>query len=119
MKQPPKLKVLTAPGVLVPHHESQGRGGEKRVIGRTWSDEHHGYVANGEPIEVPTIPTSSPYYAEMYAEYVRELQQGSLLAADEATAKAAGVKVGVESKAADGETDVVFVARTPPGSRIQ
>lgn len=117
MKPPPKLKVLAAPGVIVPHHESQGRGGDKRVIGRAWSDEHHGYVASAEPVEVPTIPSSSPYYREMYAEYVRELQQGALLAADDATADAAGVKVCAHVAGED--ADAVFVARTPPGTQIQ
>ena len=117
MKPSPKLKVLAAPGVMVPHHESQGRGGAKRVVGRVWSDDVHGYVAKSEAEEVPTIPTSSPYYAEMYAEYVRELRDGALLAADEDTAKAAGVKLA--APVAGDEPDAVLVARTPPGTHIQ
>ncbi len=120
LKPPPKLRVLAAPGVMVAHHESQGRGGDKRVIGRVWSDEHHGYVASADPVEVPTIPTSSPFYGEMRGEYLRELQQGALLPADEATAKAAGVAFGAPAAKAEGDDiDVVLVARTPPGTQIQ
>lgn len=108
----PKLSVLAAPGVLCPHHESQGQGTAKRFVGRRWDAEKYAFVSTNEPVEVPTIDQSSPHYADMWGEYARELREGALLPADAQTAKVTGVKFNEEPAKEEAPPPI---AKTPAG----
>ena len=111
-----KLLVRPKKGVLVPHLESIDTGA-KRYIGRVWDPEAHGYRALPEPTEVPTFAESSMYFPMLLSEYVREVRDGALVPADAETAKACGVPFDEKLLIAD-EGDVVLVAKTPPGTKI-
>lgn len=112
MSMMPKLRVLAAPGVFCPHHESQGQGNAKRFVGRRWDPTAYSFVATGEPVEVPTVDHSSPHYADMWGEYAREVRTGALLAADAETAKVVGVKFNEEPPKEEAPPPI---AKTPAG----
>ena len=96
-----KLRVLPRGGVLVPRHESI-MSGQKQFIGRIYDPDHGDHGGGGfpvaasvgpdSPIEVPSVGKGAPQEFELWQQYVREVRDGALWAADQATADACGVK---------------------------
>jgi len=84
-----KLKVRARGAIMVPHHEAQGH--TCAFVGRRWDASVNGWPSTGHVVEVPTLSPTSPHFPEYHREYMRELAQGTLWPADEATAQAAGV----------------------------
>lgn len=77
------LKVRASGAALVVNHEAL-EAGARRFIGRTHdpkAGKNGGWPADAEPHTVPNR-----------AEYQKSVQDGDLMAADEETAKACGVK---------------------------
>ncbi len=84
------LTVRASGAVLVCNYEAL-EAGARRFIGRTFLPElgaAGAWPASAEPSKVPVTP-----------EYLKSLRDGSLIAADEATAKLAGIKFDAKALA--------------------
>jgi len=106
---PKKLRVRARGDALVQDHERLAAG-TNAFIGRTFAPlaptedglnaarEAAGFDADSiEPGQWGFIPTSAEVTVPNRAEYIKALKDGDLLAADDATAKAAGVEATMPS----------------------
>lgn len=85
-QQPQPLRVKSVPGAMVQDYRAMMRAKVRRFIGVSHDaslGENGGWRWSDEVVEIPS--------SEFDSEYLRHLRDGSLVAADEATAKRADI----------------------------